>query len=77
MILRRSLFAAAVIAAVTTILPANPARGLLRWRPEMSNVSTIAPMIDLVRAVQSGTRSNFQEMLRATQDPVVLGGLSR
>jgi hypothetical protein len=43
----------------------------------MSNVSTIAPMIDLVRAVQSGARPNFQEMLRATQDPVVLGGLSR
>jgi hypothetical protein len=77
MILRKSLFAAAVIAAVTTILPANPARGLSWWRPGMSNVSTIAPMIDLIRTVQSGARPNFQEMLRATQDPVALGGLSR
>lgn len=55
----------------------NPARGLSWWRPGMSNVSTIAPMSDLVRAVQSGLRPNFQEILRATKDPVVLGGLSR
>jgi hypothetical protein len=56
----------------------NPARlNLSWWRPGMSNVSTIAPMNDLVKAVQSGLRPNFQEMLRATKDPVVLGGLSR
>jgi hypothetical protein len=56
----------------------NPARqNLSWWRPGMSNVSTIAPMSDLVKAVQSGLRPNFQEMLRATKDPAVLAGLSR
>jgi hypothetical protein len=55
----------------------NPARGLSWWRPGMSNVATIAPMSDLIRAVQSGLQPNFQEIVRATKDPVVLGGLSR
>jgi len=56
----------------------NPARqNLSWWRPGMTNVSTIAPMIDLVKAVQSGVRPNFVEMLRATKDPNVLAGLSR
>jgi hypothetical protein len=43
----------------------------------MSNVSTVAPMSDLIRTVQSGQRPNFQEIVRETKDPVVLGGLSR
>jgi hypothetical protein len=55
----------------------NPARGLSWWRPGMSNVSTIAPMSDLVNAVQAGQRPNFQEIVRTTKDPVVLAGLSR
>ena len=55
----------------------NPARGLPWWRPGMSNVSTLAPMSDLIRSVQSGRYPNFQEIVRETKDPVVLGGLSR
>ena len=55
----------------------NPARGLTWWRPGMSNVSTVAPMTELIRAVQAGQRPTMQEIIRATKDPVVLGGLSR
>jgi hypothetical protein len=55
----------------------NPARGLSWWRPGMSNVSTVAPMSDLIRAVQSGQRPNYQQIIRETKDPAVLGGLSR
>jgi hypothetical protein len=56
----------------------NPARlNLSWWRPGMSNVSTVAPMTDLIRAVQAGRRPTMQEIIRDTKDPVVLGGLSR
>jgi hypothetical protein len=55
----------------------NPARALPWWKPGMSNVSTIAPMTDLIRAVQSGQRPNYQQIVRETKDPAVLGGLSR
>lgn len=56
----------------------NPARlNLSWWRPGMSNVSTVAPMGDLIRAVQSGSRPTMQEIIRDTKDPVALGGLSR
>jgi hypothetical protein len=56
----------------------NPARlNLSWWKPGMSNVSTVAPMSDLIRAVQSGRRPTMQEIIRDTKDPVVLGGLSR
>ena len=56
----------------------NPARlNLTWWRPGMANVSTVAPMSDLIRAVQSGSHPTMQEIIRDTKDPVILGGLSR
>jgi hypothetical protein len=55
----------------------NPARGLSWWRPGMSNVSTLAPMMELTRAVQSGQRPTMQEIIRDTKDPAVLAGLPR
>ena len=55
----------------------NPARGLSWWRPGMSNVSTVAPMSEFITQIKSGRRPTFQEIVRETKDPVVLGGLSR
>jgi hypothetical protein len=56
----------------------NPARlNLTWWKPGMANVSTVAPMTDLIRAVQAGRQPTIQEIIRDTKDPVVLGGLSR
>jgi len=55
----------------------NPARGLSWWRPGMSNVSTVAPMSEFISQIKSGRRPTFQEIVRETKDPVVLGGLSR
>jgi hypothetical protein len=55
----------------------NPARGLSWWRPGMTNVSTVAPMSEFINAFKSGRRPTFQEIVRETKDPVVLGGLSR
>jgi hypothetical protein len=56
----------------------NPARALLPWwRPGMSNVSTVAPMNDLIDMVKAGKRPTFEEQVRATKDFVVLAGLSR
>jgi len=42
----------------------------------MSNVS-VAPMSDLIRAVQFGLRPTMQEIIRDTKDPVVLVRLSQ
>jgi hypothetical protein len=55
----------------------NPARGLSWWRPGMTNVSTVAPMVEFIDQVKGGRRPTFQEIVRETKDPVVLGGLSR
>jgi hypothetical protein len=59
----------------------NPARGLSWWRPEFntfsSNMSTVAPMAEFITAFKAGRRPTFQEIVRETKDPVVLGGLSR
>jgi hypothetical protein len=59
----------------------NPARGLSWWRPEFSivssNVSTVAPMGEFITAIKAGRRPTYQEIVRETKDPVVLGGLSR
>jgi hypothetical protein len=55
----------------------NPARGLPWWMPGMSNVSTVAPMSEFISQIKSGRRPTFQEIVRETKDPVVLGGLSR
>jgi hypothetical protein len=54
-----------------------PARGLSWWRPGMTNVSTVAPMSEFISQIKSGRRPTFQEIVRETKDPVVLGGLSR
>jgi hypothetical protein len=55
----------------------NPARGLPWWMPGMTNVSTVAPMSEFISQIKSGRRPTFQEIVRETKDPVVLGGLSR
>ena len=56
----------------------NPARALLPWwRPGMTNVSTVAPMNDLIDLVKAGKRPTFEEQVRATKDFVVQAGLSR
>ena len=55
----------------------NPARGLSWWMPGMSNVSTVAPMSEFISQIKTGRRPTFQEIVRETRDPVVLGGLSR
>src|SRR5215469_15547076 len=55
----------------------NPARGLSWWRMGMSNVSTIAPMSEFINQIKSGRRPTFQEIVRETKDPNVLGGVSR
>jgi hypothetical protein len=55
----------------------NPARGLSWWRPGMTNVSTVAPMTEFINQIKSGRRPTFEEIVRETKDPVVLGGLSR
>jgi hypothetical protein len=55
----------------------NPARGLSWWRPGMTNVSTIAPMAEFIEQLKRGRRPTFEEIVRETKDPVVLGGLSR
>jgi len=55
----------------------NPARGLTWWMPGMSNVSTVAHMSEFISQIKSGRRPTFQEIVRETKDPVVLGGLSR
>jgi len=55
----------------------NPARGLSWWKPGMTNVSTVAPMAEFIDQVKGGRRPTFQEIVRETKDPVVLGGLSR
>ena len=55
----------------------NPARGLSWWMPGMSNVSTVAPMSEFISQIKSGRRPTFQELVRETKDPVVLGGFSR
>jgi hypothetical protein len=55
----------------------NPARGLTWWRPGMTNVSTVAPMSEFISRIKSGQRPAFQEIVRETKDPIVLGGLSR
>ena len=55
----------------------NPARGLSWWMPGMSNVSTVAPMSEFISQIKSGRRPTFQEIVRETKDPVLLGGLSR
>jgi hypothetical protein len=55
----------------------NPARGLSWWRPGMSNVSTIAPMNDLINAVKAGQRPTMQQIIRDTKDPAVIAGPSR
>jgi len=55
----------------------NPARGLSWWRPGMTNVSTVAPMVEFIDQVNGGRRPTFQEIVRETKDPVVLGGISR
>jgi hypothetical protein len=45
--------------------------------PGMTNVSTVAPMSEFISQIKSGRRPTFQEIVRETKDPVVLGGLSR
>jgi hypothetical protein len=55
----------------------NPARGLTWWMPGMTNVSTVAPMSEFISQIKSGRRPTFQEIVRETKDPVLLGGLSR
>ena len=55
----------------------NPARALPWWRQGMTNVSTVAPMKEFIDAIKGGRRPTFQEIVRETKDPVVLGGLSR
>ena len=56
----------------------NPARALLPWwRPGMTNVSTVAPMNDLIEMLKAGKRPTFEEQVRATKDYVVQAGLSR
>jgi len=55
----------------------NPARGLSWWRPGFTNVSTVAPMSEFIDAIKAGRRPTFQEIVRETKDPVVLGGLTR
>jgi len=55
----------------------NPARGLSWWRMGMSNVSTIAPMSEFINQIKSGRRPTFQEIVRETKDPNVLGGVSQ
>jgi len=55
----------------------NPARGLSWWRPGMSNVSTVAPMSEFISQIKSGRKPTFQEIVRETTDPNVLGGVSR
>jgi len=55
----------------------NPARGLSWWRPGMTNVSTVAPMAEFIDQFKGGRRPTFEEIVRETKDPVVLGGLSR
>jgi hypothetical protein len=55
----------------------NPARGLSWWRPGMSNVSTVAPMSEFISQIKSGRKPTFQEIVRETKDPNVLGGVSR
>lgn len=55
----------------------NPARGLSWWRPGMSNVSTVAPMSQFISQIKSGRKPTFQEIVRETKNPDVLGGVSR
>jgi hypothetical protein len=55
----------------------NPARGLSWWRQGMTNVSTVAPMAEFITQVKGGRRPTFEEIVRETKDPVVMGGLSR
>ena len=55
----------------------NPARGLSWWRPGMTNVSTVAPMTEFINQIKAGRRPTFEEIVRETKDPVVMGGLSR
>jgi hypothetical protein len=55
----------------------NPARGLTWWRQGMTNVSTVAPMSEFIAQIKSGRRPTFQEIVRETKDPAVLGGTSR
>lgn len=55
----------------------NPARGLTWWKQGMTNVSTVAPMDEFITQIKGGRRPTFQEIVRETKDPVVLGGLSR
>ena len=56
-------------------LLSNPARGLTWWRQGMTNVSTIAHESEFITQIKSGRRPTFQEIVRETKDPVVLGGL--
>jgi hypothetical protein len=55
----------------------NPARGLPWWRHGMTNVSTVAPMKEFIDAFKAGRRPTFAEIVRETNDPVVMGGLTR
>jgi hypothetical protein len=55
----------------------NPARGLTWWRQGMSNVSTVAPMAEFISQIKSGRKPTFQEIVRETKDPAVLGGVTR
>jgi len=55
----------------------NPARGLTWWRQGMTNVSTVAPMSEFITQIKAGRKPTFQEIVRETKDPAVLGGVSR
>ncbi|HEX4998331.1 MAG TPA: hypothetical protein VFY29_08900 [Terriglobia bacterium] len=50
---------------------------LLPWWNAGGNAIAISPLIDLTRAVQSGLRPSFEDMLRETKDPYAMAGVSR
>lgn len=43
----------------------------------MTDVSTVAPMTEFINQIKSGRRPTFEEIVRETKDPVVMGRLSR
>jgi hypothetical protein len=44
---------------------------------EYLGVSTVAPMSEFIKQIKGGRRPTFQEIVRETKDPAVLGGRPR
>lgn len=52
----------------------SQARNLSWWKQEMDDVSAISPMSEITNIVRAGQRPVFEDLLRATKDPIVLAG---